>query len=51
MNSDKDFNINDLVEKGKAEGSITNDDLLDALDGYQDFDMDQIDKIYEWVRM
>ena len=47
MNSDKDFNINDLVEKGKAEGSITNDDLLDALDGYQDFDMDQIDKIYE----
>ncbi len=47
MNSEKNFNINDLVEKGKAEGSITNDDLLDALDGYQDFDMDQIDKIYE----
>ncbi len=47
MNSEKNFNINDLVEKGKADGSITNDDLLDALDGYQDFDMDQIDKIYE----
>ncbi len=47
MNSEKNFSINDLVEKGKAEGSITNDDLLDALDSYQDFDMDQIDKIYE----
>ena len=47
MNSDKNFDINELVEKGKSEGTITNDDLLDALDGYQDFDMDQIDKIYE----
>ena len=47
MNSDKNFDINELVEKGKSEGAITNDDLLDALDGYQDFDMDQIDKIYE----
>ena len=47
MNSEKNFNINDLVEKGKAEGSITNDDLMDALDSYQDFDLDQIDKIYE----
>ena len=47
MNSDKNFDINELIEKGKSEGSITNDDLLDALDSYQDFDMDQIDKIYE----
>ena len=47
MNSDKNFDLNDLIEKGKNEGSITNDDLLDALDSYQDFDMDQIDKIYE----
>ncbi|MBQ8545890.1 MAG: RNA polymerase sigma factor RpoD [Clostridia bacterium] len=47
MNSEKNFDLNELIEKGKSEGSITNDDLLDALDGYQDFDMDQIDKIYE----
>ena len=47
MNSEKNFDLNDLIEKGKSEGSITNDDLLDALDSYQDFDMDQIDKIYE----
>ena len=47
MNSEKNFDLDELIEKGKAEGSITNDDLLDALDEYQDFDMDQIDKIYE----
>ena len=47
MNSEKNFDLDELIEKGKAEGSITNDDLLDALDDYQDFDMDQIDKIYE----
>ena len=44
---EKNFDINDLIEKGKADGSITNDDLLDAIDSYHDFDMDQIDKIYE----
>ena len=44
---EKNFDINELIEKGKTDGSITNDDLLDALDSYQDFDMDQIDKIYE----
>lgn len=47
MNSEKQFDISELIEKGKAEGSISNDDLLDALDNYQDIDMDQIDKIYE----
>ena len=47
MNSEKKFDINELIEKGKSEGSITNDDLLDVIDNYQDFDMDQIDKIYE----
>ena len=47
MSAEKQFDINDLIEKGKADGSISNDDLLDALENYQDFDMDQIDKIYE----
>ena len=44
---DKNFSLEDLVEKGKNGGSISNEDLLDAISGYQDFDMDQIDKIYE----
>ena len=38
MNSEKQFDINYLIEKGKAEGSISNDDLLDAIDNYQDLD-------------
>ena len=44
---DQNFSLEDLVEKGKNGGSISNEDLLDAISGYQDFDMDQIDKIYE----
>ena len=44
---EKNFSLEDLVEKGKNGGSISNEDLLDAISGYQDFDMEQIDKIYE----
>ena len=44
---EKNFNLDELVEKGKNGGSISNEDLLDAISGYQDFDMEQIDKIYE----
>ena len=44
---EKNFNLEELVEKGKNGGSISNEDLLDAISSYQDFDMDQIDKIYE----
>ncbi|MBO5440674.1 MAG: RNA polymerase sigma factor RpoD [Clostridia bacterium] len=44
---EKNFSLEELVEKGKNGGSISNEDLLDAISGYQDFDMEQIDKIYE----
>lgn len=44
---EKNFSLDELVEKGKNDGSITNEDLLDAISGYQDFDMEQIDKLYE----
>ena len=47
MDTEKNFSIEELIEKGKSDGSITNEDLLDAIGGYQDFDMEQIDKIYE----
>ena len=50
MNSEKQFDINELIEKGKAEGCISNDDLLEAFDSFQDLDMDQIDKIYETIQ-
>ena len=44
---EKNLSLDELVEKGKTDGSITNEDLLDAISGYQDFDMEQIDKLYE----
>ncbi len=47
MDTEKNFSLEELIEKGKNDGSITNEDLLDAIGGYQDFDMEQIDKIYE----
>ena len=47
MEMEKDFDVNELIEKGKDDGVITNDELLEAMDGYQNFDIDQIDKIYE----
>ena len=39
-------NIQDLIEKAKAKGSLTNTEILAAL-GDSDYDLDQIDKLYE----
>lgn len=47
MDSKKDFDVNDLIEKGKSDGSVSNEDLLNVIDGYKNFDIDQLDKLYE----
>ena len=39
-------NIQDLIDKAKAKGSLTNTEILAAL-GDADYDIDQIDKLYE----
>ena len=45
--AEKNFEIKDLIEKGKAKGgSLTNNDILEALDGI-DMDIEQIEKLYE----
>ena len=44
---EKNFSLEDLVEKGKNGGSISNEDLLNVISGYQDFNMEQIDEFYE----
>ncbi|MGM9646267.1 MAG: RNA polymerase sigma factor RpoD [Eubacteriales bacterium] len=44
---EKEFDVNELIEKGKSDGMITSDELLGAMDGYDNFNIDQIDKIYE----
>ncbi|MBQ3126837.1 MAG: RNA polymerase sigma factor RpoD [Clostridia bacterium] len=45
MNNDKKIDVNDLIEKGK-QGSLSGTDLEEALEEL-DYDMDQIDKLYE----
>ncbi len=44
--AEKNFEIKDLIEKGKAKGTLTNDDILEALDGI-DMDIEQMEKLYE----
>ncbi len=43
---EKKFNINELIARGKAKGSLTSSEIIEAL-GEVDYDMDQIDKLYE----
>ncbi len=44
--AEKKFNINELIARGKAKGSLTSSEIIEAL-GEVDYDMDQIDKLYE----
>ena len=43
---EKKFDINELIEKGKAKGSLSQNEILEAMED-EDFDFDQLDKIYE----
>ncbi len=46
MSSEKKININELVEKAKVKGSVTSEEIMEAL-GDSDYDIDQLEKIYE----
>ena len=43
---DKKFDLNELVEKGKVKGSLSQNEILEAMED-EDFDFDQLDRIYE----
>ena len=43
---EKKFNIKDLIEKGKQKGSLTNTEIMEALEDV-DYDIEQIEKLYE----
>lgn len=45
---DHKTDIKALIEKGKAKGSLSNSDIMEALE-YSDYDIDQIEKIYEMI--
>ncbi len=42
----KPFDIKTLIEKGKAKGSLSNADIMEAIE-FADFDIEQIEKIYD----
>ena len=43
---EKKFNVNELIARGKSKGSLTSSEIVEAL-GDEDYDIDQIDKLYE----
>ncbi|MBE6713716.1 MAG: RNA polymerase sigma factor RpoD [Ruminococcaceae bacterium] len=42
----KQFDIKVLIEKGKAKGSLSNADIMEAIE-FADYDIDQIEKVYD----
>ncbi len=46
MENGKKLDVNELIERGKTKGSLTNSDIMEAID-LTDFDIDQIEKLYE----
>ena len=46
IHTGKKLDVKDLIEKGKTKGSLSNSDIMEALE-YTEYDIDQIEKIYE----
>jgi RNA polymerase primary sigma factor len=44
--NEKKFDVSDLIARGKTKGSLTSSEIVEAL-GEIDYDIDQIDKLYE----
>ncbi|MDD6800295.1 MAG: sigma-70 family RNA polymerase sigma factor, partial [Firmicutes bacterium] len=44
--SEKKLEVRDLVEKGKAKGTLSNSEIMEALEDV-DYDIEQIEKLYE----
>ena len=42
----KQFDVKALIEKGKAKGSLSNAEIMEALE-FADYDIEQIEKLYE----
>ena len=46
VHGEKKFDVKDLIEKGKAKGSLSNSEIMEAIED-ADYDIEQIDKLYE----
>ena len=46
MDREKKVDMRDLIEKGKSKGSLSNNDIMEAID-FTEYDIDQLEKLYE----
>ncbi|MBQ4297820.1 MAG: RNA polymerase sigma factor RpoD, partial [Clostridia bacterium] len=46
MANEKAFDVKSLIEKGKSKGSLSNNEILEALEEV-DLDIEQMEKLYE----
>ena len=46
MDNEKKVDMQDLIERGKSKGSLSNNDIMEAID-FSDYDIDQLEKLYE----
>ena len=46
MDNEKKVDMQSLIEKGKSKGSLSNSDIMEAIE-FSGYDVDQIEKIYE----
>ena len=42
----KTVDVKDLIEKGKQKGSLSNSEIMEAIE-YADYDIDQIERLYD----
>ena len=46
VTGEKKFEVRELIEKGKAKGSLSNSEIMEAIEDV-DYDIEQIEKLYE----
>ena len=46
MNGEKKFEVHDLIERGKAKRSLSNSEIMEAIEDI-DYDIEQIEKLYD----
>lgn len=46
MDNEKKVDVQGLIEKGRSQGSLSNNDIMEAVE-FSGYDVDQIEKIYE----
>ncbi len=46
MDNEKKVDVQGLIEKGKSQGSLSNSDIMEAVE-FSGYDVDQLEKIYE----